>query len=181
MREGAAAPSLFPRPSASATTRAVLDIQEIQRLLPHRYPFLLVDRVVELTPEKSLKAFKNVSINEAFFQGHFPGYPVMPGVLIVEALAQAAALLAFKSRGVEGAGLVYLVGMDGVRFRRPVVPGDRLDLSVTVLRSKARILKVRGEASVGGQLACEAELIATLPEVGSPSPGHGSPGEGDAG
>lgn len=155
-----------------------MDIQEIQRLLPHRYPFLLVDRVVEITPEKSLKAYKNVSFNESFFQGHFPGHPVMPGVLIVEALAQAAALLAFKSRGVEGAGLVYLVGMDGVRFRRPVVPGDRLDLSVTILRSKARIIKVRGEASVAGELACEAELIATLPDA---APGHESPGEGDAG
>ena len=158
-----------------------MDIQEIQRLLPHRYPFLLVDRVVELTLEKSLKAFKNVSFNESFFQGHFPGNPVMPGVLIVEALAQAAALLAFKSKGVEGSGLVYLVGMDGVRFRRPVVPGDRLDLSVTVLRSKARIWKVRGEASVAGQLACEAELIATLPDLGSPSASHESPGAGDAG
>ncbi len=155
-----------------------MDIQEIQRILPHRYPFLLVDRVVEVAPGQSLKAYKNVSINESFFQGHFPGHPVMPGVLMVEALAQAAALLAFKSRGVEGAGLVYLVGMDGVRFRRPVVPGDRLDLSITILRSKARIIKVRGEASVAGELACEAELIATLPDV---SPGHQSPGEGDAG
>jgi 3-hydroxyacyl-[acyl-carrier-protein] dehydratase len=158
-----------------------LDIQEIQRILPHRYPFLLVDRVVEVTIDKSLKAYKNVSINESFFQGHFPGHPVMPGVLIVEALAQAAALLAFKSMGEEGAGVVYLVGIDGVRFRRPVVPGDRLDLDVTVLRRKARILKVRGEASVGGQLCCEAELMATLPEISASTPGQPGNGEGNAG
>jgi 3-hydroxyacyl-[acyl-carrier-protein] dehydratase len=142
-----------------------LDIKEIQRLLPHRYPFLLVDRVVEIQVEKSLKAYKNVSMNEQFFQGHFPGHPVMPGVLMVEALAQAAALLAFKSTGVEGAGLVYLTGLDGVRFRRPVVPGDRLDLEVSVLKRKSRIWKMRGEASVNGQLACEAELMATVPDA----------------
>ncbi len=150
-----------------------MDIQEIQRLLPHRYPFLLVDRVLELTLEKSLKAFKNVSINEEFFQGHFPGHAVMPGVLMVEALAQAAALLAFKSIGLEGPGLVYLMGIDSVRFRRPVVPGDRLDLEISVLKRRPRIWKMRGEASVGGQLACEAELLATVPEVPL---GEGNPG-----
>jgi 3-hydroxyacyl-[acyl-carrier-protein] dehydratase len=153
-----------------------VDIQEIQRLLPHRYPFLLVDRVTEFSSEKSLKAFKNVSANEEFFQGHFPGHPVMPGVLVVEALAQAAALLAFKSMGVERAGVVYLMGIDGVRFRRPVVPGDRLDLEVSVQRRKARIWKMRGEASVGGQLVCEAELMATVPEAG---PGSETP-DGEA-
>ncbi len=156
-----------------------MDIREIQRLLPHRYPFLLVDRVVEISLGESLKAFKNVSINEGFFQGHFPGQPVMPGVLMVEALAQAAALLAFKSIGVEG-GLVYLMSIDGVRFRRPVVPGDRLDLEISVLRRKPRIWKMRGEALVAGQLACEAELMATVPETPSPpSPegmGEGNPG-----
>ena len=158
-----------------------MDIQEIQRLLPHRYPFLLVDRVVEISLEKSLKAFKNVSSNEGFFQGHFPGHPVMPGVLAVEALAQAAALLAFKSTGVEGAGLVYLMGIDGVRFRRPVVPGDRLDLEVSVVRRKARIWKMRGEASVDGHLACEAELMATVPEASASPLRHRVPGEGDVG
>jgi beta-hydroxyacyl-ACP dehydratase FabZ len=124
-------------------------------------------------------------MNEQFFEGHFPGHPVMPGVLMVEALAQAAALLAFKSTGVEGAGLVYLTGLDGVRFRRPVVPGDRLDLEVSVLRRKSRVWKMRGEASVNGQLACEAELMATVPDAAgiaaltgtAPAPGPG----GDAG
>jgi len=158
-----------------------VDIQEIQRLLPHRYPFLLVDRVVELELEKSLKAFKNVSMNESFFQGHFPGHPVMPGVLMVEALAQAAALLAFKSIGVEGAGLVYLMAIDGVRFRRLVVPGDRLDLEISVLKRKPRIWKMRGEASVDGHLACEAELMATVPAARAAAPQPGGADPGDAG
>ena len=140
-----------------------MDIQEIRRLLPHRYPFLLVDRVVEFVPEQSLRAFKNVTANEQFFEGHFPGHPVMPGVLVVEALAQAAALLAFKSVGLtQKDQVVYLMGLDGVRFRRPVVPGDRIDLEVSVLKRKGKIWKIRGEARVEGNLACEAELLATV-------------------
>ena len=141
-----------------------MDITEIERFLPHRYPFLLVDRVVELVAGQSIKAFKNLTANEAFFQGHFPGHPVMPGVLMVEALAQAAALLAFKTMGLDGPGAVYLMGLDGVRFRRPVVPGDRLDLQVSIQKRKSRIWKMRGEAFVEGQLACEADLMATVPE-----------------
>lgn len=140
-----------------------MDLQEIHRLLPHRFPFLMVDRVVEFIPESSLRAYKNTTINEQFFAGHFPGHPVMPGVLIVEALAQAAALLAFKSAGLtQEDQVVYLMGLDGVRFRKPVVPGDRLDLEISVLRRKGKIWKMRGEARVDGTLACEAELLATV-------------------
>ena len=140
-----------------------MDILEIQRLLPHRFPFLLVDRVVELVPEQSIKAYKNVSANEHFFEGHFPGHPVMPGVLVVEALAQAAALLGFKSVDPADQGqVIYLIGLDGVRFRRTVVPGDRIDLEVSIVKRKGKIWKMRGEAKVDGALACEAELMATL-------------------
>ncbi|MHB1844390.1 MAG: 3-hydroxyacyl-ACP dehydratase FabZ [Deltaproteobacteria bacterium] len=140
-----------------------MDAQEIRRLLPHRFPFLLVDRVVELVPERSIRAFKNTTVNEEFFEGHFPGHPVMPGVLMVEALAQAAGLLAFKSVGLTQEGqVVYLMGLDAVRFRRPVIPGDRLDLEVSVVKRKGKIWKMRGEAKVDGQLACEAELLATV-------------------
>ncbi len=140
-----------------------MDILEIQRLLPHRFPFLLVDRVVELVPEQSIKAYKNVSANEHFFEGHFPGHPVMPGVLVVEALAQTAALLGFKSIDPADQGqVIYLIGLDAVRFRRTVVPGDRIDLEVSILKRKGKIWKMRGEAKVDGALACEAELMATL-------------------
>ncbi len=140
-----------------------MNVEDIQKLLPHRFPFLMVDRVVEIVPDQRLRAYKNLSANEEFFEGHFPGHAVMPGVLMVEALAQAAALFAFKSIGVTEQGqVVYLMGLDAVRFRRPVVPGDRLDLEVTPLKRKGKIWKMRGEARVDGQLACEAELLATL-------------------
>ena len=148
-------------PAAFAGTG--MDVQEIRRLLPHRFPFLLVDRVIGFVPEQSLRAYKNTTVNEQFFEGHFPGHPVMPGVLIVEALAQAAALLAFKSVGLtQEEQVVYLMGLDAVRFRRPVVPGDRIDLDVSVLKRKGKIWKMRGEAKVDGQVACEVELLATV-------------------
>lgn len=141
----------------------VMSILEIQAALPHRYPFLLVDRVIELVPEKSLVAYKNVTANEPFFQGHFPGHPVMPGVLILEALAQAACLLAYKSATFDAKNVVtYLMAIDGAKFRRPVVPGDRLTLTATVLRHKGDIWRERGEATVDGQLVAEAEFLATL-------------------
>ncbi len=146
----------------------IMDIAEVQKLLPHRYPFLLVDRVVELDPGKKLVAYKNVTANEDFFNGHFPGQLVMPGVLILEALAQAAALLAYKSTGYDPREMLsYLMGIDGARFRRPVVPGDRLTLTVEVLRVKGPIWKQRGEASVDGQLAAEAEFLATVVKKGA--------------
>jgi 3-hydroxyacyl-[acyl-carrier-protein] dehydratase len=140
------------------------------RLLPHRPPFLLVDRVVALEPGKRIVAWKSVTMNEPFFQGHFPGHPVMPGVLILEALAQAAALLAMKSMDpAQGANkLTYLMGIDGARFRRPVVPGDRLELVVEITRAKGAVWKERGEARVDGELAAEAEFMAMLADPPPP-------------
>lgn len=140
-----------------------LDIKGIMDLLPHRYPMLLVDRVVEVVPGEVIKAFKNVSINENFFQGHFPAEPVMPGVLILEGLAQAGALLAFISAGDEIAGkLVYFAGIDGVKFRRKVVPGDQLFYELTVLKRKSRFWIMEGKAYVDGALATQAQLMATF-------------------
>lgn len=140
-----------------------MNIAQIQEILPHRYPFLLVDRVVELEEGVRIKAYKNVTMNEAFFQGHFPGHPVMPGVLIIEAMAQAVALLAARTNDIEMAGkVIYLAGLDGVRFRRPVVPGDRLDLEGTVVKRKGPLWKLQGIASVDGERVAEAELMATL-------------------
>lgn len=140
-----------------------MDIQQITEALPHRYPFLLVDRVVELEPGARIKAYKNVTANEEFFNGHFPGHPVMPGVLIIEALAQAVALLAIRTENFDlSQKVIYLGGIDGARFRRPVRPGDRLDLEGTVIRRKGPIWKMSVVASVDGQKAAEAELIATV-------------------
>lgn len=137
------------------------DPQAIQDVLPHRYPFLLIDRVVEFVDNTRLVAIKNVTNNEPFFQGHFPGAPVMPGVLICEALAQAGALLAYRStQGVPPSGRILLTGLDRVRFRRPVVPGDQLRLEVTLLRYRPPLVRVHGTATVDGQTAAEAELIA---------------------
>ena len=141
----------------------MMDIQEIQRLLPHRYPFLLVDRVMEITVGQKLVAYKNVSFNEPFFAGHFPGHPVMPGVLILEALAQAAALLAYKSADFDASRqVVYLMAIDGAKFRKPVVPGDRLVLTCEVLRNKGDIWKQRGTATVDGAVVAEGEFLATI-------------------
>ncbi len=142
----------------------IMNVQQIEKLLPHRHPFLLVDRVIELEPDKRIVAVKCVTMNEPFFAGHFPGTPVMPGVLIVEALAQTAALLALSSMTAEQrAGKVtYFMGIDGVRFRKPVVPGDRLELHVETLRSKGAVLKVKAEAKVDGDVVAEGELMAML-------------------
>ena len=141
----------------------VLDVEAIQRLLPHRPPFLLVDRVVSHEPGKRLVAWKGVTMNEPFFPGHFPEKPVMPGVLILEALAQSCALLALLSLGPDQAGkLTYLMGIDGARFRRPVVPGDRLELHVEVTKQKGPVWKEKGTAIVDGQVCAEAEFMAML-------------------
>ena len=139
-----------------------MDVSEIQALLPHRYPFLLVDRVVEMGEDKVV-GLKNVTINEPFFQGHFPGQPVMPGVLLVEALAQAGALLACKATGFDPAKqVIYFMGIDKVKFRKRVLPGDQVLLEVVPLRKGASVWKMRGEAKVAGQVVCEAEFLATL-------------------
>ena len=142
----------------------ILNVQQIEKLLPHRYPFLLVDRVVELEQGKRIVALKCVTMNEPFFTGHFPGTPVMPGVLIIEALAQTAALLALAGMTEEErkGKVTYFMGIDGARFRKPVVPGDRLELSVEVVKAKGAVLKVKGEAKVDGQVVAEAEIMAML-------------------
>jgi 3-hydroxyacyl-[acyl-carrier-protein] dehydratase len=142
----------------------VIQAEEIQRLLPHRPPFLLVDRVTSWVPGERLTALKSVTMNEPFFTGHFPGHPVMPGVLILEALAQAAALLAILSLSPEEVRrkVTYLMGIDGARFRRPVVPGDRLELVIEVTRHKGAVWKQTGQALVDGQVAAEAEFMAML-------------------
>ncbi len=148
-----------------AAAEQVLDIEAIQRLLPHRPPFLLVDRVVAVEPGVKLVAWKGVTMNEPFFAGHFPGKPVMPGVLILEALAQACALLALKSMAPDedkNDKITYLMGIDGARFRRPVVPGDRLELHVEVTKRKASVWRQKGTAIVDGQVAAEADFLAML-------------------
>jgi 3-hydroxyacyl-[acyl-carrier-protein] dehydratase len=140
----------------------VLDIRDIERILPHRYPFLLVDRVDELGPER-IVARKLVSRNEPHFNGHFPGHPVMPGVLIIEALAQAGALLAASIVSFDPAKqVIYFMAIDKARFRKPVVPGDVLSLEVTPLRKGGAIWKLRGEAKVDGTVVAEAELLASI-------------------
>jgi 3-hydroxyacyl-[acyl-carrier-protein] dehydratase len=141
----------------------VLDIQAIMQRLPHRYPFLLIDRIVRFVPGEEIVALKNVTMNEPFFQGHFPAKPVMPGVLIIEALAQAGGILAAEIRGPEKQGeIIYFMGMDAVRFRKPVVPGDQLMLEARVLKMRSRVAKMAGRALVDGQLVAEAELMASF-------------------
>jgi 3-hydroxyacyl-[acyl-carrier-protein] dehydratase len=142
----------------------MMDIHQILKQLPHRYPFLLVDRVLAIEKGKSIKALKNVTINEPFFQGHFPHRPVMPGVLMLEALAQAAALLAFDTLGASPSDemVYYFAGIDGARFKRPVEPGDQLTLEVELLRMKAGIFKFKARALVGDELTVEAELTCAM-------------------
>lgn len=145
-----------------------MDITQIMKYLPHRYPFLLVDRVLEIVPNERIVALKNISMNEPQFPGHFPNHPVMPGVLMIEALAQTAGLLAFKSDGqeVNEHSVVYFVGIDGARFKRPVVPGDQLRMEATILKVTRGIWKFAAKATVNGQVACEAELMCTLKQLG---------------
>jgi 3-hydroxyacyl-[acyl-carrier-protein] dehydratase len=141
-----------------------LRIAEIMRILPHRYPFLLIDRVIEVDADKRIVAVKNVSINEPFFAGHFPNAPVMPGVLTVEAMAQAGAIIGLlhsEPRDLNGA-LVYFMGIDEARFRRPIVPGDQMRIVVEVLRRKATVWKMKGQVFVGAELAAEATLLSSM-------------------
>ena len=144
-----------------------LDIQQILALLPHRYPFLLIDRIVELHPREKVVAIKNVTVNEPFFPGHFPGQPVMPGVLIVEALAQAGAVLLLRELEDRASKLVYFTGIDKARFRKAVTPGDQLRFEVDVIKIRTRNCKMRGRALVDGQLVAEAEIMsAVVPREG---------------
>ena len=148
-------------------TMTSMDIHEILNHLPHRYPFMLVDRVLSLELGKEIVAIKNVSMNEPFFPGHFPYHPVMPGVLIVEAMAQAAAILSFKTMDTKPSddSVYYFAGIDGARFKRPVEPGDQLVMEVTLERARAGIFKFKGVSRVDGEIACEAELMCTMRRI----------------
>lgn len=140
-----------------------LDIKRVMAALPHRYPMLLVDRIESLDPDKGIVAVKAVSMNEEYFQGHFPGRPIMPGVLQVEALAQAAGVLAVESLGLAGSGkLVYFMSIDGVKFRRPVEPGVLLKLEVEFLQKRSRVCKFAGRATLDGEIATECEFTAMI-------------------
>jgi beta-hydroxyacyl-ACP dehydratase FabZ len=143
-------------------TSVILDAQQIQAIIPHRYPFLLVDRIVELEVGQRVVGIKNVTVNEPFFQGHFPNYPVMPGVLIVEAMAQCAAVLMLKDIEDRDRKLFLFGGVDKARFRKPVVPGDQLILECEVLQKRASTVKVRGTAKVGDVVVAEAELLSVM-------------------
>ena len=143
----------------------MIDVREIMKIMPHRYPFLLVDRIETLKEGEEIVGIKNVSINEPFFVGHFPDNPIMPGVLIVEAMAQVGGILAFHSSPKEWAGsLVYFMGIDKVRFRKPVVPGDQLVIDVDVIHSREKALKIAATATVDQQLVAQAELLAAVGE-----------------
>jgi 3-hydroxyacyl-[acyl-carrier-protein] dehydratase len=149
------------QPASAAT--APLDIRRVMAALPHRYPMLLVDRIESLDPDKSITAIKAVTINEPFFQGHFPGRPIMPGVLIVEALAQAAGVLAVEALGLAGSGkLVYFMAIDGAKFRAPVEPGVLLRLDVEFVQKRSTVCKFAGRASVDGKLVAEANFTAMI-------------------
>ncbi|HWE07384.1 MAG TPA: 3-hydroxyacyl-ACP dehydratase FabZ [Rhizomicrobium sp.] len=140
---------------------SILDVNEIRKILPHRYPFLLVDRIVELEPER-IVGIKNVTVNEPFFTGHFPDFPVMPGVLIVEAMAQTAGILVLRGIPDRDNKLVFLVSVDAARFRKPVVPGDQLRLEMKVIKRKGSVAKMAGTATVNGVLVAEAEVMCKL-------------------
>jgi beta-hydroxyacyl-ACP dehydratase FabZ len=140
----------------------LLDINEIQKILPHRYPFLMVDAILEIEPRKRIVGIKNVTINEGFFQGHFPGKPILPGVLMIEAMAQAGGLLLLREFPDHDEKLLYFVAIDDARFRRPVIPGDQIRLEVSVLSLRGYFCKLRGVATVGGELAAEATLMCKM-------------------
>ena len=143
---------------------ASMNSEEIQNTLPHRYPFLLVDRIRDLVPGQRIVGIKNVTINEPFFQGHFPDRPVMPGVLILEAMAQVGGVLACKSVPPAGHPVVYLTGVDKAKFRKPVVPGDQVRFEIEILKQRPPFWKMRGEAYVESELVCEAEMTAMVTE-----------------
>lgn len=147
--------------------KSTLNIEEILALLPHRYPFLLVDRVLDYDEGKFLRAVKNVSVNEPFFQGHFPGKPIFPGVLILEAMAQATGILAFKSVGdLQPGELYYFAAIDNARFKRPVLPGDQMIMEVEFIKERRGVARFRGVAKVDGEIACEAEMMCARRKEG---------------
>jgi beta-hydroxyacyl-ACP dehydratase FabZ len=139
-----------------------IEVEEIRSLLPHRYPFLLVDRIIELEPERRIVGLKNVTVNEPFFQGHFPGRAIMPGVLIIEAMAQVGGVLAIKSLPAGTKAVVYLAGVNEAKFRRPVVPGDQLRFEIRTIKRRESFWKMQGQAFVGAELASEAEVTAMV-------------------
>lgn len=145
--------------------KKVYDIVEIMKFLPHRYPFLLVDKIIDLVSGEKVVALKNVTMNEPFFQGHFPNMPIMPGVLIIEGMAQAGGVLAFDTMSEERRGdLIYFMGMDKVRFRKPVLPGDQLIFQLEIIKLRSKVVKMHGEAFVSEKRVAEAELMASLGE-----------------
>lgn len=153
---------------AMSQTPSTMDIQQIMAILPHRYPLLLIDRVIEVEPRQRIVAIKNVTFNEPYFQGHFPDYPIMPGVLLVEAIAQAGGLLLLNEIPDRENKLMVFTGIDGAKFRRPVVPGDQVHIEVKVLNWRTNAVKMRGTATVDGKLACEATVMCAL--VARPKP-----------
>ncbi|MGO4833706.1 3-hydroxyacyl-ACP dehydratase FabZ [Rhizobiaceae sp. 2RAB30] len=147
---------------AAGATLETMDIMRLMKLLPHRYPFLLVDRIIEVDGDRSAIGIKNVTVNEPHFQGHFPGHPVMPGVLIIEAMAQTAGAICINSTAGDRPSLVYFMTIDNAKFRRPVVPGDRLEIRVTKLKQRGNIWRFGCEATVDGAKAAEAEISAMM-------------------
>lgn len=154
--------------STKEPRRTQLDIERILQILPHRWPFVLVDRVTDVVPGERIRGHKCVTFNEPWFQGHFPKHPIMPGVLVIEALAQIGGILAYATEPFdEENNLLYFLGIDKAKFRRPVVPGDRLDLEVTIMQHRTNVWKLRGEASVEGALCAQGELLASVVDRGA--------------
>ncbi len=145
----------------------ILDITEISKILPHRFPFLLADRILDFTPGQKIIGIKNVTINEPFFQGHFPNYPIMPGVLIIEAMAQVGVILAFKSQEGEAGDLIVLAGIDKAKFRKPVFPGDQMRIEVNVLQGRPPFWRLKGDCTVDGKRVVEADFKAMVSKKAS--------------
>ena len=158
----------MPADTATPEVKQVLDIADIMAILPHRYPFLLIDRVIEVARMKRIVAIKNVTINEPFFQGHFPEYPIMPGVLVVEAIAQTGGALLMNEIPDRDKKLMVFTGIERAKFRRPIVPGDQLRIEVDVLAWRARAVRMEGKAFVDGKLACEAVIMCAVVPRGGP-------------